>query len=138
MKLKSIFLAAFATALAGNGQPTPAWAADPAAGEKVFAKCKACHTVEAGKHRIGPSLHGFLGRKAGTAEKFSFSDDMKAAGEKGLVWNEDNFLKYMERPQEFVGGFIGRDKAKTKMIFDGLKKEEERDDLLAYLKQAAK
>ena len=134
MKLKPILLTILGALSAG----APASGDDPAAGEKVFAKCKACHTVEAGKHRIGPSLHGVLGRKAGTVEKFSFSDDMKAAGEKGLVWTEDNFLKYMERPQEYVGTFIGKDKAKTKMIFDGLRKKEERDDLLAYLKQAAK
>jgi cytochrome c len=127
--------AIFAAAAAASG---PAFAADPAAGEKVFAKCKACHQLAAGKHGVGPSLQGFLGRKAGTVEKFNFSPDMKAAGEKGLVWSDEAFLAYIEKPQEYVGQIIGKPKASTRMVFVGLPKKEERDDLLAYLKGAAK
>src|SRR5262245_10071559 len=100
-------------------------AVDPAKGEKIFAKCKACHTIEAGKNKIGPSLAGLIGRKAGTAEGYSYSDAMKNSG---LVWDEDTLFKYLENPRGVVPG--------TKMIFPGVKDAQDRADLIAYLKQA--
>lgn len=101
-------------------------AADPADGEKIFNKCKACHTLEAGKNKIGPSLQGVIGRTAGTAEGFKYSEGMKTAGAGGLVWGEDTLDKYLAAPKEFVPG--------NKMPFAGLPKAEERADVIAYLK----
>jgi len=100
---------------------------DAAKGEKVFNKCKACHTLEAGKNRVGPSLAGLFGRAAGTVEGFKYSDAMKASG---ITWGEDSLKTYLEDPKKVVPG--------TKMTFGGIKKEDDLEDLIAYLEQAAK
>lgn len=102
-------------------------AGDAKKGEKVFAKCKACHTLEKGQNRVGPSLHGIFGRKSGTAPGFKYSDAMVKAG---VVWDEDKIEKYVADPKGFVPG--------NKMVFVGLKKKDEIEDLLAYLKKEAK
>jgi len=101
---------------------------DPAKGENVFKKCKICHQIgEGAKNQVGPQLNGVVGRKAGTVEGFSYSPAMKEAGEKGLTWTDENLHKYVENPKDFV--------PKNKMAFVGLKKEDERDDVIAYLKK---
>ena len=116
-----------------------AWAeGDAAAGEKVFKKCKACHTInEGGKNRVGPNLWGILGRQAGTAEGYKFSGDMIAAGEDGLVWSEETLASYLQKQdgtKVFIGTYIDKAKAKTKMAFPGLKKEEDVANIVAYIK----
>ena len=104
----------------------PAFAAgDAANGEKVFAKCKACHTTEAGKNRVGPTLAGLFGRTAGTVEGFKYSDAMKNSG---VVWDDETLSKYLEAPKSFIAG--------NKMAFPGLKSPQDREDVIAYLKQA--
>ena len=128
---------AVALAVAATGA---AWAqGDAAKGERVFKKCKACHTLD-GKRRIGPTLQGIFGRQAGTAEGFKYSSDMKAAGEGGLVWNEETLGTYIKKEKKkglkyFIGSYIDKDKAKTKMAFPGLKKDADIENLIAYLKQ---
>lgn len=96
-------------------------------GKKVFNQCKACHSVEAGKNGVGPSLKGVIGRKSGTVDGFKYSDQMKNAN---IVWNDDALAKYLKNPKEFIPG--------NKMVFVGLKKESQIEDVIAYLKDAAK
>ena len=98
------------------------------AGEDVFKKCRACHAVGPdATNKVGPLLNGIIGRKSGTVEGFNYSDSNKEAGAKGLVWNEVELLKYLENPQAYM--------PKNKMAFAGLKDEQDRLDVLAYLKK---
>lgn len=131
-------LRAFATTAAilmGLSMATPAAAdGDAAAGEKLYNKCRACHVLEEGKRRVGPSLFGLFERKAGAFPGFAHSDDMVAAGATIDPWNEDHFKKYIVAPNDYIASVIGKDKARTKMVFPGLKNEKEAEDILAYLK----
>lgn len=97
---------------------------DPKEGEKVFKKCQACHTVEDTKNKVGPSLMGVVGRQAGHVEGFKYSDAMKNSG---ITWTEENLANYLKDPKGFIKG--------NKMAFVGLKKEDEIEDVIAYLKQ---
>ena len=93
-------------------------------GEKVFKRqCGTCHTTEAGKNRIGPSLGGIVGRKAGSAPGFSYSDANKNSG---VTWDVAMLDQYLVDPRKFIPG--------TKMVFIGLKKPEERRNLIDFLK----
>ena len=103
--------------------PTLALAQDAEAGKKVFQKCAPCHSVGPGAtNKVGPTLSGLVGRKAGTEEGFSYSDAMKNSG---LTWDEATFKEYITDPKKKVPG--------NKMLFPGVKDELERDDLFAYL-----
>lgn len=79
-------------------------AGDAAAGKDVFKECMACHTVEAGKNRVGPSLHGVVGRKAGAVENFRYSKPMQEKAAGGLEWTPDNLKAYLFAPKEVVPG----------------------------------
>ena len=139
MKLLKLAMLAVGLILATGNMASPALAAgDAAAGKKVFNKCRACHQTVAGKKGIGPSLHGMFGRTAGTLDNYKYSDDMKAAGAKGLVWNAETFSGYIAEPKKYIGKLLGKTTATTKMAFSGLKKSKERDDLIAYLTQVTK
>ncbi|WP_372001418.1 cytochrome c family protein [Tistrella mobilis] len=96
---------------------------DAAKGEKIFARCKACHTIEAGgPNRVGPNLHGVYGREAGKAEGFKYSN---VVAESGIVWTPENLDAYLTAPAKFLKG--------NRMAFAGLAKPEERADIIAYL-----
>ncbi len=109
-------------------------------GEQVFKKCMACHRVgPEAKNLIGPNLNGVIGRAAGTAEGFAYSELNKASGTNGLVWTEDLIFKYLEDPTPFLKGFLtskGKEdlaSGATKMVFK-LPDEQDRKDVIAYLK----
>lgn len=116
--------AALSVATLASGQSQ---AQDAAAGEKVFTKCKACHVADEDKNKIGPSLHGVIGRTAGTHPGFKYSPAMVDAGKSGVVWDEPTLTKYLRDPKAMVKG--------TKMAFAGLKKDEDIANVIAYLKQ---
>ncbi|HSK40067.1 MAG TPA: cytochrome c family protein [Arenibaculum sp.] len=97
-------------------------AQDAEAGKRVFNSCRACHSVEPGQNKIGPSLAGVVGRPAGEVEGFNYSDAMKSAD---VVWDEENLGKYLTDPKGFIPG--------NKMIFVGIKDEEALANLIAYL-----
>jgi cytochrome c len=101
----------------------PAFAAgDAAKGAIVFNQCKVCHVTDKGVNRVGPSLAGVVGRKAGTVPGYSYS---KANKESGIIWTPEKLNAYLEAPQKVVKG--------TKMAFAGLKKPEDRANVIAFL-----
>jgi cytochrome c len=128
MRLSTLLIAATLPALflTAAGIARAVEAGDPALGKKVFAKCQACHSLDAGKNKVGPTLHGVIGRASGSEADFNYSDAMKNAH---LTWDADTLDKYLTKPKEVVPG--------TKMAFPGLAKEKDRADLISYLKQAA-
>jgi cytochrome c len=100
-------------------------AQDVAAGEQSFKKCLPCHSVgEGAKNKVGPELNGLDGRKAGTAEGFNYTEGNKNSG---IIWNESVFKDYIKDPRAKIPG--------TKMVFAGIKNEEEVNNLWSYLKQ---
>lgn len=112
------------TALVALSFAAPSFAADAALGEKVFRKCKACHSLEAGKRMMGPSMAGVFGRKAGSVEGYKYSKGMLAYGK---VWNDETMTAYLKAPRKVVRG--------TRMAFAGLRKPADIENLLAYLKE---
>jgi cytochrome c len=96
--------------------------ADAAAGEKVFGKCKACHSIE-GKDGVGPHLNGVVGRDHAAISGFGYSDAM--AGKAGTPWSEEELYNFIKNPKKWMPG--------TKMSFAGLPKAEDRVDVIAYL-----
>lgn len=100
---------------------------DPAKGEKLFLQCKTCHALEAGENRIGPSLHGIIGKHSGSIAGFSYSEANKNSG---IVWTADKMFQFLEKPQRVVPG--------TKMAYAGMPAAQDRADLIAYLQVAPK
>lgn len=96
-------------------------AGDPAAGEKAFTPCKACHNFE--KNGVGPNLAGVVGRKAAALEGYNYSAALKGSG---LTWDEANLREWLKDPKAKVAG--------TKMVYPGLKDDKKLSDVIAYLK----
>jgi cytochrome c len=96
---------------------------DTQAGEAVFKKsCAVCHTTEDGKNKLGPSLHGIVGRHSASLSSFQYSDAMKSADK---VWDPQTLDLYLTNPRGLVTG--------SKMVFVGLKSEQDRQNIIAYL-----
>ena len=128
--MRALLTAALALALIG-----PAFAEEEAdllgdaeRGAQVFRKCSGCHQVGPGaENRSGPHLNGVFGRKAGALEEFRYSKSMQRAASDGLIWDVEHLDAYIENPRALVSG--------TRMSFRGLKDKQDRDDVLAYLRQ---
>ena len=97
------------------------------AGEKVFRQCLTCHVTTAGVNKVGPSLHGIIGRTAGSVPGFRYSNANKNSG---ITWTEQELYTYLENPRAKVPGTI--------MAFVGLKDSQQRADVIAYLKGSTK
>ncbi|ESX22324.1 cytochrome C transmembrane protein [Mesorhizobium sp. LSJC264A00] len=99
---------------------------DAALGKKVFYRCMACHEAASDRDKVGPHLLGIVGRTAGTAQNFNYSQAMKDAGAAGLVWDEANLKAYLGAPKLKVPG--------NRMGFSGLSSDEDIANVIAYLK----
>lgn len=112
-------------------------AGDPAAGEALWRQCRACHAITAPDGtviqrggRVGPDLFGVVGRRAGTVEDFRYSPALVAAGEQGLIWDEETFVAYVQNPTGFLREFTGDPRARSAMNFQMRAGAE---DMFAYL-----
>ena len=123
MKFK--FLIATAAAFGAMSGVALAEGGDAAKGEKVFNKCKACHSATEEKNKVGPHLVGIIGRKAASVEDFKYGDGITAAADKIGEWDEVKIVEYLANPKDYIGG-------KSKMTFK-LAKEDQRNDVAAYL-----
>ncbi len=100
---------------------------NPTAGKAVFNTCGTCHSIVAGQNKVGPSLHGIIGRHSGIAPNFRYSAANKNSG---IVWSQQKVYDYLYNPQKMVPG--------TYMTFTGYKEPQKRADVIAYLSTAAK
>ena len=122
-----MFPACLSAALLVSALAAPAAAdGDPASGQKLFKKCAACHSLDEGKKKVGPSLYKIFGATPGQVAKFRYSKGMTAYGATGVVWDEETLDAWLTKPKDLV--------KKTKMAFPGFKKEQDRADVIAYLK----
>ncbi|GGH26890.1 sulfur dehydrogenase subunit SoxD [Cribrihabitans marinus] len=95
-------------------------------GEKVFRKCSACHAVGDGaRNKVGPHLNGIMGRTMGSVEGFKYSDGFADANAEGKVWTTEEMVAFLAKPKSYMKG--------TKMVFAGLKKDEDLEAITAYL-----
>lgn len=123
--MKKLFLMLSVSVLAATSFAATSFAdGDADKGEKVFKKCKACHSVDqGGKHRVGPNLFNVFGAKAGHKDDYKYSPAM---ADSGLTWDEATLDAYLKSPKNVIKG--------TKMTFAGLKKDKQRANVIAYLK----
>jgi len=123
-----LFAAAFAVG-AVFAIATPAAASgDPAAGQRIYNQCRACHTInEGGRHGVGPNIWGIVGQPAGKREGFRYSAKMIELSGQGLTWTEENLRKYLTNPKDLVPG--------GSMAFAGIRNPQQLEDLIAFLRQ---
>ena len=121
MRNRSLMMAAALGAAVAAA--TPAIAADTEAGEKVFKKCKACHTIEpGGKNKIGPNLAGIFGRPAASVDGFKYSKALRGSE---IVWDDTSIAEWLANPRAMIKG--------NKMAFPGLRKEDDIANVIAYM-----
>ena len=126
-KLKKLLFVAVVLALPSSFVA----AGDAVKGAKVYKKCVSCHMIGDGaKNRVGPQLNGIIGREIAAIGDYKYSKAMVKYAATAKIWSEDNLAAYLESPRKLVKG--GR------MAFAGLRKEKDRDDVIAYLKENAK
>ena len=119
-------IVAGAMVLAGSAAYAQDITGDAAAGEKVFRKCQACHSIDKEQNKVGPHLVGIYGRTAGSVDGYKYSTGLQKFHEEGLVWNVETLTQYLPSPKDMV--------EKSKMTFK-LTKEKEIADVIAYLAQ---
>ena len=127
--MSKLTLLAIGVSLTAGLFAAPAIAQDAAKGEKLFRRCTTCHTTEAGgKHKVGPNLNGIFGRQIATVDSFKrYSKAFKALD---FAWDEARMDSFVKAPKKDIPG--------TRMSFAGLRKDQDRADLIAYLKEATK
>jgi cytochrome c len=108
-------------------------AGDPEQGKRLYGRCVTCHTLEEGKHRVGPSLFRIFGAPAAAAKGFPYSVSLMAAGKQGLKWDAAALSAYMEDPLAFTRSYLKDPKATSKMAFR-VPDEKQRLDIVAYLR----
>lgn len=101
-------------------------AGDPVRGKSVYARCAACHDLNTGATRLGPSLKGVIGRTSGTSPNFNYSQALK---DKAVVWNAATLDQFLAGPAKYVPG--------NRMAFPPLANPQDRADLIAFLDQSA-
>ncbi len=106
-----------------TGVKLASYTGDPVKGKTDFVTCQTCHSGDAGVNKIGPSLHGIVGRHSGSIPDYSYSAANKNSG---IVWTPEKLFQYLEAPQRVVPG--------TKMSFAGFSDPQTRADVIAYLK----
>lgn len=128
--LKGMTVLAFALSLSGVALAEDLDHGDATRGAKIFKKCQACHTIEeGGPDRVGPNLHNVMDRGIAAKADYNYSAAMKKFAATGAKWTEETLFTYLEKPRALVPG--------TNMSFAGLKKPQDREDLLAYLEEAS-
>lgn len=110
---------------------------DPIKGKNDFKKCFICHKLKEGKRSQGPHLVGIIGRQAGTAANYKYSPDYIEAGQKGLKWDAEQLIAYLENPKDFLKGYLKKDRVKTRML-QKFKKMDFRENVVAYLESLQK
>ncbi|WP_412058650.1 c-type cytochrome [Bartonella sp. DGB2] len=116
-------------ALYANATETSGFLGDATRGKQVFNRCATCHYVDKYVNKIGPSLKNLIGRRAGSLEGYKFSPAMVAAGQNGLIWNRKALIAFLRDPHQKVKG--------TRMAAIKIKKNQEIEDLIAYLESAS-
>jgi cytochrome c len=124
MKIGPLAHGLAALALLAGGSAAQA-EGDPAAGQRVYNTCRACHVVDQEQNRVGPHLVGIFGREAGAVEGLNYSPALK---ESGIVWDDDSIAAYVADPRGFIPG--------NRMAFAGVRREADIENLLAYLREA--
>lgn len=124
--LKKIVAVTFLAMLPAGAFAEAHVAGDAKAGEKVFRKCKACHAVgEDAQNKVGPILNGIVGRAVADVPDFKYSSVLTDLAASGKTWTPEELAAFLEKPRNYAKG--------TKMSFAGLRKEDDRTNIIAYL-----